>query len=475
MTGTTAMISANHPARVLRGNPGPLEADTRVAIVGAGACGLTAALALSRAGIDCVVLERDITPSGSTALSSGFVPAAGTLAQARQSIRDEPALLAQDIAGKTHGTVDPVLAHAYSAAVGPAIDALEASHGLVWQVLDNFLYPGHSVHRMHAVPERSGAALMGRLGTAAEAAGVIVLTQARVTELWADASHAIHAIGYQRPDGSVERIGCQALLLACNGFGGNPALLTELLPEMARATYAGHVGNDGSAILWGRELGAGFADLGAYQGHGSWAIPQGALISWGLMMEGGIQVNRLGERFHDETQGYSEAAVHVLAQPGGVAWNVFDDPILAFAQDFPDFRDAQAAGAVRHAADAGELAALIGCPAQALARTLDAVREGTEPVTGRRFKRALSGALHAVKVTGALFHTQGGLAIDGHCRVLHAGGRAFPNLLAAGGAARGVSGNAVWGYLSGNGLLSAIAGGHIASDTAGRLVSQRLT
>jgi fumarate reductase flavoprotein subunit len=42
----------------------------------------------------------------------------------------------------------------------------------------------------------------------------------------------------------------------------------------------------------------------------------------------------------------------------------------------------------------------------------------------------------------------------------------FPNLLAAGGAARGVSGNAVWGYLSGNGLLSAVAGGWIAARTA---------
>ena len=30
----------------------------------------------------------------------------------------------------------------------------------------------------------------------------------------------------------------------------------------------------------------------------------------------------------------------------------------------------------------------------------------------------------------------------------------------------GVSGNAVWGYLSGNGLLSAVAGGYIAARTA---------
>ena len=47
------------------------------------------------------------------------------------------------------------------------------------------------------------------------------------------------------------------------------------------------------------------------------AVPQGALITWALMMQGGIQVNALGRRFHDETLGYSEASVQVLAQPGG--------------------------------------------------------------------------------------------------------------------------------------------------------------
>jgi fumarate reductase flavoprotein subunit len=79
--------------------------------------------------------------------------------------------------------------------------------------------------------------------------------------------------------------------------------------------------------------------------------------------------------------------------------------------------------------------------------------------------------LFAVKVTGALFHTQGGLDIDADCRVLHTAGTPFPNLLAAGGAARGVSGNAVWGYLSGNGLLSAVGGGWIAARTAADMLA----
>ena len=439
---------------------------TVVAIVGAGACGLTAALTLSQLGVDCVVLERDALPTGSTALSSGFVPAAATQAQKAQGINDSPALLGQDIQAKAHGRASQVLVDAYSRAIGPAMDALAQHHGVPWQVLETFLYPGHSVHRMHAVPEKTGAGLMMRLHNAAEAAGVVVLTQAQVSTLYVNQADQVLGLGFVRPDGHLEQLSCDSVLLACNGFGGNAEWVSRFLPEMRDALYAGHMGNDGSAIAWGQQLGAQLADLGGYQGHGSWAVPQGALISWALMMQGGVQINALGARFHDETQGYSEAAVHVLAQPGGSAWNVFDDHLLAFAQEFPDFCEAQASGAVHTLADVAALAQHIGCSPETLRQTLDAVREGQDPLTGRHFKRSLEAPFHAIRVTGALFHTQGGLDINAQCQVLRPDGSALPNLLAAGGAARGVSGDAVWGYLSGNGLLSAIAGGFIAAHTA---------
>jgi fumarate reductase flavoprotein subunit len=456
--GTPSVVRAAH-----------LPPDTPhvpVAIVGAGACGLTAALALRDAGIDCVVLERDARPQGSTALSSGFIPAPGTRVQRAAGVVDSPEAFANDIQAKAHGSASPVLVDAYSQAIGPAIDALQSRHGLAFELLDGFLYPGHSVRRMHALPERTGAALVAALERAAEAAGATILTHALVRELWCtpDGARLIGA-GWMRPDGSIERVGCGALLLACNGYGGNPEMVREWLPEMREASFAGHVGNDGSAIDWGRELGARCADLGGYQGHGSWAVPQGVLVTWALMMRGGVQLNVCGERFHDETQGYSEAAVHVLAQPGSIAWNVFDDPILALARGFPDFRDAESAGAVRHCADAPALAATIGCDAEALQATLASIAAAVDGPDrfGRRFERPLAPPFHAVKVTGALFHTQGGLDVDARCRVLREDGSAFGNLYAAGGAARGVSGNAVWGYLSGNGLLSAVAGGWIAA------------
>ena len=441
-----------HAAAVVRQGVPPADAPhVPVAIVGSGACGLTAALLMADAGIACVLLERDASPSGSTALSSGFIPAPGTRVQRQHGIEDSPAQFARDIQTKTHGTAAPHLVEAYAAAIGPALDALEQHHGLEFELLQGFVYPGHSALRMHAVPEKTGAALMQRLLRAAEEAGITVLSNALVRELWINAAGELTGVGFDRPDGSKEHMRCDAVLLACNGFGGDSALVRELLPEMRNAAFAGHSGNDGSAIAWGRALGARLADLGGYQGHGSWAVPHGVLVTWALMMQGAVQVNRDGRRFHDEKRGYSEAAVDVLAQPGGIAWNVFDAKLLAFARGFPDFVAAEAAGAVRHADSMAELAALVGCDAATLEATLASA--------------ALTPPYCAVKVTGALFHTQGGLDIDAGCRVLHADGTPWLNLLAAGGAARGVSGNAVWGYLSGNGLLSAIAGGAITAAT----------
>ncbi len=467
---------------IIQSNPPADTPHIHVAIIGAGACGLVAAITLRDAGVDCVLLERDAQPSGSTALSSGFIPAAGTTVQRAAGIADSAAQFAQDIQAKAHGTAAPHLVSAFAQSIGAVIDNLSSKHAIEFIVLDGFLYPGHSVRRMHAVSQKTGAALVAQLERAAVSAGADIVTQATVRQIFVDSAQRVTGVGYQRPDGSLEHLRCDALILACNGFGGNPHMVRELLPEMRDALFAGHTGNDGSAISWGRALGARLADLGGYQGHGSWAVPQGALISWALMMEGGIQLNARGERFHDETQGYSEAAVKVLAQPGGVAWNVFDGPILALARSFPDFCAAEAAGALRTCSDAQVLAALIGCDAtNVIAACVHRKRttginstKNTSSYAARsetQAKRPLKAPFYAVKVTGALFHTQGGLDIDAQCRVLREDGTPFPNLLAAGGAARGVSGNAVWGYLSGNGLLSAVAGGAIAAESASTIAT----
>ena len=95
-------------------------------------------------------------------------------------------------------------------------------------------------------------------------------------------------------------------------------------------------------------------------------------------------------------------------------------------------------------------------------------RSGGRDRFGRDFTSvpALTPPYCAVRVTGALFHTQGGLLIDENARVRRRDGGVFANFYAAGGAACGVSGPEASGYLSGNGLLTAVALGVVAGRSA---------
>jgi fumarate reductase flavoprotein subunit len=163
--------------------------------------------------------------------------------------------------------------------------------------------------------------------------------------------------------------------------------------------------------------------FGAYQGHGSVASPHNILITWAVIMEGGFQVNAEGRRFCDETCGYSEQAAEVLRQPGGIAWDIFDARIAAVARQFEDFQSAERAGAMLIADSVDELAAKMRLPADIFAEELRNVEmlkiRGAVDCYGRHFsaEQKLLPPFFAVKVTGALFHTQGGLVIDTTGRV----------------------------------------------------------
>lgn len=460
----------------VRVNEKSFEYHVPLLIVGAGAAGLVAALAAHEQGVEVLVLERDPLPRGSTALSAGLVPAAATRWQRAAGIADTPEQFAQDILAKAHGEPDAVIVDHVTRIAGSTLEWLADRYGLPFSVIEDFSYPGHSARRMHGLPSRSGEELIDALRAAAEASDIPIVCDAHVTRLFANDNGRILGLSFMRPDGSIEEVGCDALILACNGYGGNKRLVSAHIPSLAEATYFGHAGNQGDALLWGEALGAATRHLNGHQGHGSVAYPAGILISWATITEGGFQVNIHGQRFSNEAKGYSEQAAQVLQQPGGIAWTVFDARIAAITRQFEDFRRAESMGAIVTAENLTELAACMNVPEEALRGTFDRVetgkRGGTSDPYGRDFSASppLAAPLCAVRVTGALFHTQGGLVIDKNARVLRPDGTALPNLYAAGGAACGVSGNAASGYLSGNGLLTAVTLGRTAGQAvaAGR-------
>ncbi len=446
-----------------------------IVVVGAGGTGLTAALAAHDLGIEALVIERDDTPLGSTAMSTGLIPASGTPEQAAQGIVDSPEIFAADILAKTKGLTDPEMALAIAKESVETIAWMRDVHGVPLDLVDGFLYPGHSVRRMYGTPNRTGGELMAALEDACGKAEIPILTDATVEDVLHEGER-VTGVRYRRPDGALEDVTCDALILACSGFAGNPEMVARFIPEMAAATFHGHPGNKGDAMRWGEELGAALQDMTGYQGHGGLAMGHGIPILWPLIMEGGFQVNLDGQRFSDESAGYSEQAAKVNAQKEHVAWSIFDERLHQLMCAFDDYRDALKAGAVVSAPTLAELAERTRLPAETLAATLDEVNaaaRGEMPDPwGRRFeeRHKLAAPFYAARVTGALFHTQGGLVVDAQARVRKADGRALPNLFAGGGAARGISGTGAYGYLAGNGLLTATTLGKLAGRSAARLV-----
>jgi len=143
---------------------------------------------------------------------------------------------------------------------------------------------------------------------------------------------------------------------------------------------------------------------------------------------------------------------------------VFDQRIADVARQFEDFKQAEAVGAIVKADSVIALAAHFKLPVDLFTDTINKIPTNGADEFGRLFSGLgeLTAPYYGVRVTGALFHTQGGLDVEPNGLVRKKQGGTFPNLFAGGGAACGVSGSADSGYLSGNGLLSAVVLGYRA-------------
>jgi fumarate reductase flavoprotein subunit len=428
-----------------------------VVVAGAGAAGLVAALAAADRGRRVLLLERDAATPSTLALSGGLIAAAGTRWQREP---DSPGRFAADIRAKTDCAVDPVLLDAVTRGAAEALAFLDPLLPLHLHTTSR--WPGHSAMRLHATTAESGAELQALLRRAvAGHPGIEFRDGAAVTALLPGCTGVL-------ADGRGIEAG--ATILATGGFGGAPDLLARFCPEAAGAVHVGGALSDGAALRWTAELGADLLCMDAWQGqpHVSPHLLDGERPRFGgaLPALGSILVNRLGRRFVAEDMGPSELTAHLLAQPGGVAVEIWSRAAQEAALAGGPFRRAAERGAVTECSDPPALAARFGLPPSALAETLAAVGRQPDHFGRRAWGDALSPPFFAAEVTGALAHTQGGVRVDGSGRVLRPDGSAIPRLFAAGGVACGVSGHGAAGYVPGNGLAQSFALGFRAGRAA---------
>ncbi len=441
--------------------------DLDVLVAGAGAAGLSAALAAAQQGLDVMLIDANASfrEACSTVMSTAMIPAGGSRWQTQAAIDDSPDQFLADVMAKTGGAANPAVAKRLTTIAPELVAWLADACDVPLQLVTDFQYPGHSRFRCHTVADRAGRTLHQHLLRAADDQdGLILVAPRRLTDVTLTDGR-VSGAALATPDGTTELLRTPCVILATAGFAGNERLVSRHIPEIAGSLYFGGDGSDGDALALAERLGADVDCLDAYQGHGSVATPHGVLLTWATVMHGGILVNSAGRRFGDESSGYSEYARLVISQPDATAWLIYDHRIDLACQSFADYQQCLSAGAVRRADTLEALAGLIDVPLEALSETL----AGTGP--GDAFGRTdweapLAPPYAAVRVTGALFHTQGGLSVDEHAAVLREG-MPIPGLYAAGGAAVGMSGHGAAGYLAGNGLLAALGLGYTAGVHAG--------
>lgn len=444
-------------------------------VVGAGACGMVAALAASDAGKSVLVLEKLDKPGGNSTLSTGSVPGANTRFQREAGIDDSPEKMASDLLQTSgpHEAEDLVRLMASSSA--EIVEWLVDRHEIGLYLITDYKHVGHSVPRLHAPADRNGANLTADLQRACERAGVSILTRTPVVGLL-QTDGAVTGVTAQLPNGQRQDIDAGAVLLASNGFGANRAMLERWIPEMVGTAYHGAAGSTGEGIEWAEQVGAALANVGAYQAYASVATDAGDILSWTTVELGAIIVGPDGERLGDESVGYS-AFAEVVARQTPRSFTIMDQRIYDYvARNEPRFVKIINLECVQEAADVAALAALIGCDEQALAATLEAARDAASGIGRDPFGRtdfgqgALEAPYFVCETHPAMFHTQGGVAIDAHARVLTPEGTPIRGLYAGGGVAAGISGQAgADGYASGNGLSTAIGLGYAAGRHVGSL------
>src|ERR1043165_414595 len=86
-----------------------MAADVDVLVIGAGACGLAAAITAHDCGADVAIVEKLDRPGGNSALSTGSVPAAGTRFQREAGIDDTTERFVEDLMRKGGPTDCPEL------------------------------------------------------------------------------------------------------------------------------------------------------------------------------------------------------------------------------------------------------------------------------------------------------------------------------------------------------------------------------
>lgn len=473
--------------------------DTEVAIIGAGAAGICAALDAQEAGARTLVFEKRSEPGGAAIISGGGCCMAGTPLQEKLGIEDSPDLAFDDWMRWGGPSADAEWARFYLEGTRNDLFKWAEKHGVAW--VDAKPQEGNSVVRWQRA-DKSGHGLMMALITSYRGKGGEIIADSEITKLRRDKSGRVTGFeGHNTKTGESIEVTAKAVVVAPGGFNSNVEMVKQYKPELKneRVMEGSGFGSTGD----GHRM---IAELGGYLTHMDhvwfyvYATPdyRDARQKRGLVFRlapGNVYINAQGKRFHNESlSGGNSASPAVLAQKPPYAWAVVDRPMIAkieISDPYYRFEDEpqrdrieelfENSPFIRKANTLEDLADEMGVPKNTFLETiarynkafddkLDKEPEFAKPL--KQSKRFDTPPYYAIQMFPLARKNFGGVKTDKRCRVLDKHFEPIPGLYAAGevaGMAGGhINGKAgLEGTMLGPSLFSGRVAGAWAAQHAG--------
>ena len=492
-----------------------IEETVDVVVVGAGGAGMTAAITATDAGKKVIVVESQPIAGGNSVRSTGgmnaaktpyqdkneFKEAAGvekTLATAAEKFADNATITALAatvkeqwdayqanpqgyfdsvelmeldtlIGGKGKNNPELVKALAENSA-----DAIEWLASIGAEVKNVGAFGGASVKRIHRPVNADGkvtavgAYIVPILEKNLQDRNVQFLFDTTANEIIMKDGKAVGIKGTGK-DGHKVTINAKSVVIATGGFGANAEMVEKYKPELKGFATTNAEGAQGQGIDMATAVGAATVDMDQIQIHPTVHIEEDGnahLITEGLRGDGAILVNAEGKRFYDEVSTRDKVSAAIIAQPEKSAWLVVDQSMVD--------KSAVIAGYIKSGytvtgATYEELAKAMGVDEATFVSTMNTWNQAVEAKSDAEFNRTsfanplTAAPYYAIKITPAVHHTMGGIAINPKAEVLNEKGEAISGLFAAGEVTGGVHGA---NRLGGNAVADFTVFGRIAGQSA---------
>ena len=492
-----------------------IEETVDVVVVGAGGAGMTAAITATDAGKKVIVVESQPIAGGNSVRSTGgmnaaktpyqdkneFKEAAGvekTLATAAEKFADNATITALAATVKSQwdayqanpqGYFDSVELMELDTLIGGkgknnpelvkalaenSADAIEWLASIGAEVKNVGAFGGASVKRIHRPVNADGkvtavgAYIVPILEKNLQDRNVQFLFDTTANEIIMKDGKAV-GIKATGKDGNKVTINAKSVVIATGGFGANAEMVEKYKPELKGFATTNAEGAQGQGIDMATAVGAATVDMDQIQIHPTVHIEEDGnahLITEGLRGDGAILVNAEGKRFYDEVSTRDKVSAAIIAQPEKSAWLVVDQSMVD--------KSAVIAGYIKSGytvtgATYEELAKAMGVDETTFVSTMNTWNQVVEAKSDAEFNRTsfanplTTAPYYAIKITPAVHHTMGGIAINPKAEVLNEKGEAISGLFAAGEVTGGVHGA---NRLGGNAVADFTVFGRIAGQSA---------